>query len=146
VPPCAQRGKLPLHSAVENEAGSEVVLLLLSSDVAFKLSNQSYLLSKEFAERREQVLAVLLADLSAQLLADLSAQESVVVRHPTSEPCDAVDGGKKITHTFYSWSKLVSETGDKCNDIVKAILNTRKHDAQKLADLCDASGRKAIDM
>ena len=138
MPPCAQRGKLPLHSAVENEAGSEVVLLLLSSDVAFKLSNQSYLLSKEFAERREQVLAV--------LLADLSAQERVVVRHPTSEHGDAVDGGEKITHTFYSWSKLVSETGDKCNDIVKAILNTRKHDAQKLADLCDASGRKAIDM
>ena len=138
MPPCAQRGKLPLHSAVENEAGSEVVLLLLSSDVAFKLSNQSYLLSKEFAERREQVLAV--------LLADLSAQERVVVRHPTSEHGDAVDGGEEITHTFYSWSKLVSETGDKCDDIVKAILNTRKHDAQKLADLCDASGRKAIDM
>ena len=138
MPPCAQRGKLPLHSAVENEAGSEVVLLLLSSDVAAKLSNQSYLLSKEFAERREQVLAV--------LLADLSAQERVVVRHPTSEHGDAVDGGEEITHTFYSWSKLVSETGDKCDDIVKAILNTRKHDVQQLADLCDASGRKAIDM
>jgi len=152
VPLRAQCGKLPLHSAVENQAESEVVLLLLSSDVAARLSNQSYLLLTEFAERREQVLLV--------LLADLSAQESVAHRHPTSEHgipdmwgnlmasinSDAVDGGDEIAHTFYSWSKLVSGTQDMCIEIVKAILENPKHDAQMLADLCDKDGRKAVDI
>ena len=135
MPAHAQIGLLPLSHAIASQAGPEVVLALLLPDVTAKDSKQSYLLLKEFAEYREQVLAALLADLSAQEL-----------RHPTSKHGDTVDGGEEVAPTFYSWSKLVSGTEDTCVNIVKAILNTRQHDAQKLADLRDDSLRKAFDM
>jgi len=134
VPPLAQYGRLPLYYALKH-AGPEVVLALLPSDVAAKDSTQSYLLLKEFAERREQVLPVLLADVSAQVL-----------RHPKSEHSTAVDGDKEIADTFYSWSKLVSGTQDMCIEIVRAILEKYNDDVQMLVDLCDKDGRKAVDI
>ena len=146
MPPCAQDGKLPLYYAVKEHtdastAAKEVVLALLPSDVAAKDSREKkypYLLLKEFAECREQVLAV--------LLADLSAQERVVPRHPTSEQGYTVDEGKEIAHTFYSFSTLVSGTHDLCIEIVKAILEKCKDNARMLVDLCDKDDRKAVDI
>ena len=135
MPPLAQHGRLPLHYAIEEQAGPEVVLALLPSDVAAKDSTQSYLLLKEFKERREQVLPVLLADVSAQVL-----------RLPKSEHSTAVDGDKEIADTFYSWSKLVSGTQDMCIEIVRAILEKYNDDVQMLVDLCDKDGRKAVDI
>jgi hypothetical protein len=102
-----------------------VLVALLPAGVAAKDATDSYVLLKEFAKQNEQVLAALLADLSAQ---------------------ERVEVGEKNAHTFHSWTTLVSETGDTCIHIVKAILNARKDDAKKLASLCDASGRRAIDM
>ena len=141
-----QHGKLPLHRAVENQTTShltwpphlnDVVAILLPSDVAAKDSTQSYVLLKHFSEFKEQVLAVLLADLSAQ---------KRVVRHSSPANGATVDRDEEIAHTFYSWSKLVSETQDMCIDIVKAILDACKDDAQMLADLLDKDGRKAVDI
>ena len=110
-------------------------MALLPAGVAAKDSTNSYILLKEFAKQKAQVLAA--------LLADVSAQERVEV---SPEHADATTGGKENAHAFYSWTTLVSETEDTCIHIVKAILNARKDDAQTLANLRDASGRRAIDM
>ena len=135
MPPLAQYGKLPLYYAAANQAGPEVLVALLPAGVAARDSTNSYILLKEFAEQKAQVLAA--------LLADVSAQERVEV---SPEHADATTGGKENAHTFYSWTALVSETEDTCIHIVKAILNARKDHAQTLVNLRDTSGRRAIDM
>ena len=131
-----QKGKLPLHHAAANHAEPEVLVALLPASVAAKeKATDSYIVINVFAEYKEELLAV--------LLADLLAQERVALRPDngdTKEICH------KIAHTFHSWTTLVSETEDTCIHIVKAILNARKDDAQKLAYLHDASGRRAIEM
>jgi len=68
-----------------------------------------------------------------------------MVRGMNSETHDCASG-TEMWHTFYSWMTLVAETDNKCVDIVTAILDARKDDAQKLAELCDASGRRVVDI
>jgi len=107
---------------------------LLPAIVTAKDSTGAYFVKSEFSKRKKEVLAA--------LLADLSAQEHAVSR----EHGNANEGVVAMAHTFYSWTKLVSETEDKCFDIVKAMLDAHKDDAQKLAELCDTSGRRAVDI
>jgi len=147
--------------------GSAAIIGRSSQGFNTVLLAQSYLLLKEITHCRGEVLAVLLACLSAVLLADLSAQERVILQHTTHDMShttsdishtisqhgdtvdngqETVDKGQEIAHTFYSWSKVVSGTQDMCNEIVKAILDARSGDAQMLADLCDRDGRKAVDI
>ena len=84
-----------------------------------------------FKERREEVLQHLLEDLRV----GLRVGEDSAAPCPSSTPAH-----------LHGWTRLLSETEDKYIEIVRAILEARKADVQRLADLRDAVGRRALDV
>ena len=140
MPVVVQDGHLPLQLELLQGARKEVIALLVVAAIAAKDSSHSFPAIQEFAEHKEEVLAALLDDLSAQ---------ECVLGQPGQGDADELGGEKE--HTFYSWTTLVSETEDTpgCIGIVKAILDARKKskkDVRTLLHLLDAKGRRAIDM